>query len=257
VAGFTYQPNQGSQSEDPQKPNYRHPDAPPLTGHFPNSWQTLSKMEREFRACIRTHAEQFQMVPIKLSDWFWAEEIAREGQRVVDDYDAQRRAWERKYLGKDAQGNIVPIPNAPAAPAIAPIRPRYQWGSMETLMVDIAWDHFTNDEIANHFRDWVKRMRPKDRRAPSGRGHKPKDLRANLTRLAAMRLLARFKPLDLIDPKRNKLPAIGETKQFSGGQWSDPTRWYDARREGQKVFRKLFPFLPENEVPLSCQKKEA
>ena len=54
VRGCAFEPDRVSQSDNPEKQNYRHPDAPSLTGSFPAPWQTLSKTEREYRAHIRT-----------------------------------------------------------------------------------------------------------------------------------------------------------------------------------------------------------
>jgi hypothetical protein len=134
-------------------------------------------------------------------------------------------------------------------------KPSFISSTRETLMVDIAWDCFTNDQIATYFRQWVKVARPKGLTAPSGQGHKPKDWRANLTRLAVMRLLARFTALEIVDPRRNTFPAIWETRQFAGRKWSDVTKWHDARREAGQLFHTLFPFLPKDQKPLSWNRQ--
>jgi hypothetical protein len=122
---------------------------------------------------------------------------------------------------------------------------------VEFLLFSIAWKDFTNNQIAASFRKWVKQVRPQDTVAPSRRGHKPGDWRANLTRLAVMRLLARYTALALVDPREDRFPAIWGTKQFSGRKWRDVTKWYDARREAGALFHKLFPFLAKDEKPLS------
>jgi len=106
----------------------------------------------------------------------------------------------------------------------------------------------------NYFRKWVKVNRPGQYPVPSKKGHKLKDWRANLTRLAVMRLLSHFTALDIIDPLRNRYLEVLKTKTFSGRKWSDATKWYDARREAGRVFRKLFPFLPKDELPLSLKR---
>ena len=253
LRGCAFSPAMVRQSDDPKKPDYSHPDAPPISGNFPAPWQSLDEAERKYRARIRTHVEQFQIVPIKLSDWSWAKEIAHECQRAADEQHEQRKAWEREYLHRDKKGNFFTDPGAPAPPNFAPIRPRTRWGVAETLLVGIAWDCFTNDEIVNHFRKWVKLARPKNVKAPSGQGHKPGDWRANLTRLAVMRLLSQFSALQII--RQDSFPAVWETKQFSGRKWGDFTKWRDARREAGKLFRALFPFLPVNDKPLSWERQ--
>jgi hypothetical protein len=64
-----------------------------------------------------------------------------------------------------------------------------------------------------------------------------------------MRLLSQFSALQIV--RQDSFPAIWETKQFSGRKWGDFTKWRDARRDAGKLFRKLFPFLPADEKPLS------
>jgi hypothetical protein len=255
VRGCAFEPKMVRQSDDPEKPNYRHPDAPPITGSFPAPWQSLNFDERECRVRIRSHVEQFGIVPIKLAHWSWAKEIARECQRGADDQHEQRKAWEQKYLRKDAKGKFFMVADAPVVPEFGLLRPRTRWGVGETLMVDIAWDCFTNDEIATYFRKWVKVARPKEIPSPSDRGHKPGDWRANLTRLAVMRLLSQSPALAIVDDRQNKFRVIWQTKQFSGRKWQDVTKWHDARREAGQLFHKLFPFLAKAEMPLSWQRQ--
>jgi hypothetical protein len=255
VRGCGFDSKRVWQSNNPKKPNYRHPQAPPITGSFPDGpWQSLSSEERKFRARIRSRIEQFDIVPIKLAHWSWAKEIARECQRVVDEQHGQRKTWEQKYLRKDAKGNLYQVADAPPVPELGSLRPRTRWGTGETLLVDIAWDCFTNDEITAYFRQWVKAARPKEIPSPSDRGHKPGDWRAKLTRLAVMRLLSRFTALDIIDPRQNLCPEVLKTKVFCGRKWIDATKWYDARREAGKFYRRLFPFLPKDELPLSWKR---
>jgi len=77
-----------------------------------------------------------------------------------------------------------------------------------------------------------------------------------LNRLAVLRLLAHFSPLELVDPRSNSLPSIWQSKVFSGKKWEDVNKWYDARRESKTVFHKLFPFLSESDLPLSWDSKK-
>jgi hypothetical protein len=51
-----------------------------------------------------------------------------------------------------------------------------------------------------------------------------------------MRLLSQFTALDIIDPLRNRCPAVLKTKTFSGRKWGDTNKWYDARREAGRVY---------------------
>lgn len=124
-------------------------------------------------------------------------------------------------------------------------------------MVEIGWGNFTNEEIVTCFRKWVKANRPDEFPAPSRRGHKPNDWRANLTRLAVMRLMSCHTALDIVDPRRNQCPEVWRTKQFSRRKWADTTKWHDARREAGKLFRSLFPFLDKDEQPLSWKRQRS
>ncbi len=255
IAGCVFRPGQTSQSKDPNKPNYRHPQAPPISGSFPAPWQSLNGAERKYRGRIRNEIGQFHIVPVKLSHWGWANEIARHSQCVADDQHNKRMAWEREFFRRDTKGNLFTLPGAPDAPEFAEIRPGLRWGFLESLLVDIAWGQFTNDEIATYFRRWLKRGRPKELKAPSNRGRKPGDWRAHLTRLAVMRLLSRFKTSDILNPRRTVSHPIFDSPQFARLKWHDATKWHDARREAGQLFRRLFPFLPAEEKPRSWDRR--
>jgi hypothetical protein len=255
LRGCAFETERVWQSENPEKSNYRHPCAPPITGSFPSSWQSLSKVERDYRARIPTDVEELRIVPVEMSHWSLAKEIARVCGSVAEEQHQQRKTWEKKYLCRDEMGNSCTAANAPPVLEFGPIHPRIRWGAAETLMVDIAWEYFTNDEIVTYFRKWVKTARPKKTPSPSRRGHKLKDWRAHLMRLAAMRLLSHFTASDIVDTRRERCPAVWKTKTFSGNQWADTTKWYDARREARKLFCKLFPFLPKNEKPISWERQ--
>ena len=237
ISGFFFDPDISYQSEDKKLANYRHPDAPAITGSFPQPWQSLSMDERIDRSHIKDDINTLGLVPFQISRWCFAKDVAR----YVESQAQRMREEPTRY------------------PGLKPIRPGLGISNAETLLVDIAWDFFTDDQIVNYFRQWVKQARPKDRRAPSGRGHKPGDWRANLTRLAAMRLLARFTSKEILGTKRI-LPLaacqpIHNTKQFTSDKWGDPSKWRDARREAGRLFLKLFPFLPPDEKPLSWNRQ--
>jgi hypothetical protein len=235
------------------------PDAPRLkpgevhkaTGSFPKPWQALTTAERLYRSHIGTDVERIPLVPFRRGISMYAQDIldwvktqhanAEEARGRVRREHPQFNEETLLRLGK------LKFPD---------IKPSVYWaGGREVTIVAIDWGSFTNDEIVNNFRQWVKVNRPEQYRSPNRKGHKPKDWRANLTRLAVMRLLSQFTPLGIVNPGLNKLPAIWKTKQFGGRKWYDVTKWYDARREAGKLFGKLFPFLPENERPISWERR--
>lgn len=241
ISGCAFKPDTTYQSNYPSKANYRHPDAPPITGSFPAAWQSLTEAEQKYRAHIGSDVERLQIVPIKLGHWSLAKEIARKGQMIADLQHEQRRAWERGYLRRDEKGNFFTLPGAGDPPDMGPIRPAVRWGLGETLMVEIVWDCFTNDEIANYFRRWVKHNRPREIPVPSGQGRKRISDRVKLERLAIMRLLHRFTFAEL----RAACPDAWK-------RYNTPNRrWRKDVYKAHAHFRELFPFLPEDELPLS------
>ena len=227
----------------------KHPDAPHITGAFPAPWQTLTHAERNERSLIRTDRSSIPLVPFDRASSFEAKDIAewieRQRRALVDlERDQVRR--ENPKLNEETLIRLGKLP-------FRAIQPSLQWeGGSETTVVRIRWAEFTNDELVTHFRHWVKANRPKEVRKPDGRGHKPNDWRANLTRLGAMRILARCTVKELV--AEDRFPAVWKTRQFGGKKWDDPTKWRDAKREAGVVFRRLFPFLSKDEKPLSWKR---
>lgn len=243
VRGFFCPPGGVLDDALPLRPGETHR----LTGAFPKSWQTLTQPERDYRKHIGNDVERIPLVP-------FARGIALDAKDILDCVKARRaraEAERERVRRKNPNVNDEMLERLGKLkfPIIAP---SIYWESgREMTVVAINWGSFTNDEIANHFRKWVKVNRPAGYEPPSRKGHKATDWRANLTRLAVMRLLARFTALDLVDPRRDKLPAIWKAKQFSRAKWRDVTKWHDARREAGQLFHKLFPFISPEDKPLS------
>lgn len=215
------------------------PDAAPVTNSFPLPWLSLPATEREFRTRAFLLAGWRPVVPFKQGDWLEAREIAEQAEKT---WKRVYSAFEKVRRENPGLSEVQLIEHGKLQP-YEEIRPSlfYEDGK-EVTVVEIDWQHFTNEEIIKGFRCWVKSHRPKEIPVPKRQGHKPGDWRMQLTRLAVMRLLSRFTPLQLV--VGNRVPAIWETKQFAGRKWGDITKWHDARREGAKVFHTLFPFLP-------------
>jgi hypothetical protein len=235
------------------------PDGPPLkpgevhraTGSFPKPWQALTATERVYRSHIGTDVERVPLVPFKRGISLDAQDIRDWTKTQAAQADAAQEQVRRENpkLNEETLLRLGKL-------KFPEIKPSLYWaGGSEVTVVSIDWGSFTNDEIVNYFRRWVKVNRPSQYPVPSRKGHKPGDWRAQLTRLAVMRLMSRFTPLDIIDPRWNRCPAVLKTKTFSGRKWEDDTKWHDARREAGRVFRQLFPFLPKAELPLSWKRK--
>ncbi|MGI8964806.1 MAG: hypothetical protein ACR2H1_01825 [Limisphaerales bacterium] len=216
----------------------RHPHAPPITGSFPNPWQSLTETERKHRAHVRSDVEQIPIVPVRLGHWATAKEMARYWQGVSEQQHQLRKAWKSKYLQRD---NSSLLPNAPEPPHFEPIRPSMFWGFVESLLVEIAWEHFTDDEIAGYFRKWIKKNRPKNFPAPDGKGKKLNDWRVALNRIGIMRSLHIYTFAD------NRFPAAFKER---GEKFC-----YAARKSTFEKFHELFPFHSKGEKPISWQTK--
>jgi hypothetical protein len=229
------------------------PDGPPLkpgevhraTGSFPKPWQSLTPTERRYRSHIGSDVERIPLVPFKRGISLDARDICEFTKSQAARAEAAREQVRRKNpnLNEETLLRLHKLEYPEIKPAL------YWAGGNEVTVVSIDWGAFTNDEIVNYFRRWVKVNRPPQYPVPSRKGHKPKDWRAQLTRLAVMRLLSRFTALQMVAD--DCFPEIWKTKQFSGRKWGDVTKWHDGRREAGKLFRKLFPFLPADEKPLS------
>ena len=192
-------------------------EIPAMTGSFPQPWQTLAAAERQQRSHFGLEGKRIPFVPFQ-----------------------RGRVGDAKCISDGTK-----TPAAKAEPGREPVR-------REATALLIDWSDVTNDELVNCFRRWVKANRPPQHPVPSQKGHKLVDWRTNLTRLAVLRLLARFTARQLL--VENAFPEIWQTQQFAGRKWDDVTKWYNARREARSVFQKLFPFLPPGELPLAWQR---
>jgi hypothetical protein len=235
------------------------PDAPPLkpgevhqvTGSFPRPWQALTAAERRYRSQIGTDVERIPLVPFSRGISLDAQDIRNwtktQGAKAESEREQIRR--ENPKLNEETLLRLGKL-------KFPEIKPSLYWaGGREVTVVAIDWGSFTNDEIVNYFRRWVRANRPQQYPVPSRKGHKPGDWRANLTRLAVMRLLSLFSALQIV--RRDSFPAVWETRQFSGRKWGDFTKWRDARREAGKLFLKLFPFLSKDEKPISWERPKS
>ncbi len=98
---------------------------------------------------------------------------------------------------------------------------------------------FNNRQIMECLRVWLEANRPEGCPEPTERGRKLRDVRVALDRLGMMRLLHRH----TLRMMRTKCPET--VRAFAGYDW------YKERKRAGQMFRKLFPFLPKDEKPLS------
>ena len=116
----------------------------------------MAEVERKYRARIKTVVEDCHIVPVGLGQWHDAREMVRFCESVIQRESDEWHAWAREYTRCDETGHRYVLPNAPESPQHKPIRPGLFIAGVETLLINIAWEDFTNDEIANYFRQWVK-----------------------------------------------------------------------------------------------------
>jgi hypothetical protein len=223
------------------------PDAPPLkpgqvhpvTGSFPRPWRTLTPQERTYRSHIGSDATRIPLTPFERGLSFEAREIAEwvgSRQRAAE-VGRQRVCAENpgRSLEQLCEKGLLRFP------AIDPSL-KHEHGP-EVTVVRIHWGRFTNEEIVESFRKWVRQNRPHGVQAPDQRGRKARDWRVALERLAMLRLLHRFTVREL----RTMVPAA----------WKLYARreWYKERKRAGAKFHALFPFLPKTDRPLAWQTK--
>jgi hypothetical protein len=214
LRGFFFEPERETQSDDPEAANYRHPEAPAITGSFPDTpWQHLTEAERQERAHIRSDVESIPLVPFKRGYPFeggWIEEAANR--------ERQRQIAERGHAE-----------NVPASMIWA--------GGAEAGIFHIEWESFTDTAIADCFREWVKANRPASIPEPRRNGDRMANRLAWLEWLGVMRCLKRHPFAHHASPEKFK--ELGEPEI------------YRMRRKARDKFRELFAFLPESIEPLS------
>jgi hypothetical protein len=220
----------------------------------PASWQALTKAEREYRAWLppRSVVDFVHMVPFGRGLGLDARDIvAALAQRQRGNKAGQALAGqEHTKLTDEAPARLGKLQFPGTQPSVL-----HAHGT-EVTVVQINWARFTNEEIVQAFREWVPAARPPELPAPSGKGHKPGDWRAKLTRLAVLRLLAGASALQIVDDRQKRFAQVWQTRQFAGDQWADVAKWHAARREAGRVCRALFPFLPAADKPLAWGRQE-
>jgi len=221
----------------PDAPRLRPGEAYPLTGSFPKPWQQLSAGERAYRAHIRTDVETIPLRPFERGLSFDAKDIAQWVESRQRDRDAANQKVRRTFP-KASEETLI----GEGKLNFPDIKPSLCWESgCEATVVRIHWASFTDDEITNHFRKWVKANRPAHLPAPSGKGKKLSDWRVALKRLGIMRVLHTCTFAD------NRFPKVFK-------DWGEKS-CYAARKGARKKFHDLFPFLIGEEDPLCWKTK--
>ncbi|MCX6873946.1 MAG: hypothetical protein NTW21_09075 [Verrucomicrobia bacterium] len=208
LRGFFFEPGEETQSDDPEAANYRHPEAPAITGSFPDApWQSLTEAERRERAHIRSDVETCSLVPFERGYDFDCD--------LIRDYAKRVRAGQIAERGH--------AENGPSS---------IQWaGGTEEGIFQIQWASFTDKAIADYFRQWVKANRPANIPEPRKNGDKTEDRRAWLEWLGVMRCLHCHMFALHAFPERFKARGQAEI--------------YRMRKKAWRRFRELFDFLPE------------
>ena len=213
-----------------------------LTGAFPKPWQLLTHDERGFRAYMppRGIVDFVRILPFERGLFLHAKDITEmvtSRRRLRDEANALARRQNPK-LSEEALSRMGKLQFPDIQPSVI-----YASGTENTL-VQISWGIFTNEEIVQEFRKWVKANRPKDLPGPDGKGrNKARDWRVALERLAMMRLLHLFRLHDL------------STECPKAWGLYHKREWYKERKRASQMFHRLFPFLGEEERPNSWPTK--
>jgi hypothetical protein len=210
---------------------------------FPQPWLTLGEGMRHI---LRETAEWKPSMAVGIPAFRWSH-VARVSGLVGHLQRLQSSPEGRELREPSTGGSLEHFFWSGNIPRTQ--RPSFVYPSgLEVLLVEIEWRRFTNDQIVQCFRKWAKLHRPKDVKAPSGKGHKPRDWRASLERLGIMRLMNRYS----FDDLQSIVQAAAPTKSADREKYSVKG---GCKKEWQKAlddFHDLFPFLPDEE-PKSCK----
>jgi hypothetical protein len=209
-----------------------------LTGSFPKPWQLLTKEERAYRTYIppRGVIDCQKFVPVTRGSGLDAKDILRtvtQQQRLAE---AEREQVRREHSNwcEDARQQSGKLRHPDIRASVV-----YASGTEKTV-IEINWGIFTNDEIVQAFRKWVKANRPQDVAKPDAKGrNKARDWRVALERLGMMRLLHQW--------------ALRELPNAAPVAWNlyRKREWYKERKRAGEMFRRLFPFLSKSDRPLN------
>ncbi len=213
-----------------------------LTGSFPKPWQLLTKEERAFRAYAppKGIVDFVQRMPFARGISLYAKDIvqALAARQRRCQRENERTRKENPKLTDDALKRMGKFHHADMNPSVV-----YGRGSEHTV-VEINWGLFTNEEIIQSFRKWVKANRPNEAPINDGKGrNKARDWRVALERLGMMRVLHHSTKGDIPEKSSEAWKLYGKRE------------WYKERKRAGQMFHRLFPFLLKSDQPLSWPTK--
>lgn len=210
---------------------------------FPQPWLSLSESER---ARLGENFKAEILVPSKFpafrvtGDYPAASWLFGEVEQIDE---AKRAKWLRLSEIDKGMANLKEaneLRKQLAEPQPAPML--RGTGGIDSFIAQINWRDFTDNEIVAAFKRWIADIeRPIGQR--NKKGHKLNDWRVMLDRLAIMRLLHHA----TLNEMREKFP---DTWKLYGG-----VDWYRERKNANRDFHRLFPFLSKSELPLSWSTK--
>ena len=221
---------------------------------FPTPWQSLNIEHKERCVTFLTPQPKECRCPPPFERWWDADvlhELYDRACKYRDEFAADLK--KRMHATPSERRTMSLARSTPDAPVI-------RYGGLEHLAVRVNWRDYTNDDIAEYMRKWARLNRPKDIPQPDDRGHNREDSRrADLTRLAAMRLLSRYSPKEIGITRHKEIvecEPIRKATQFASSKWDDPTKWRDAKRKARQLFHELSPYLADCEDPLSYERQK-
>ncbi len=229
VRGISCPPDDVLPDAVPLKPGQDHT----VTGSFPKPWQSLTTTERRYRSHIDRYETRLALVPFKRGISLDAKRILQSVRKRRSEIEAENQAVRR--ANPDKTEELLCREGKLKFPTVLPSI--YWEAGTEVTLVHIRWGNFTDDEIANFLRKWIKANRPPRFPAPNDKGKKLRDWRVALQRLGVMRTLHVFSFAD------KRFPQVFKDR---GEKYC-----YAARRAALLKFHSLFPFLSPDERPLS------
>jgi hypothetical protein len=205
---------------------------------FPSSWQSLSESQHLALIEIDFGTPPAFRCSASVTE---TEFLLEEAHKRVREFNAAEEKLHHEYpgLGGETLRRMGKWPKYNNRCSV-------MWDDgTEATIVQIAWEHYTNEQIIKGFRHWIKTSRPKDLPQPSKQGHKHISQRVALERLGILRLLHHYGLAEL--PKQNS----GAWKLYNAVN----RRWRKDAQKADLEFGRLFPFL-KSEHPLSWPTKD-
>lgn len=202
---------------------------------FPDPWLTLNRKQRE--RCMLNFRTWFTKPYSPIERWDDSNVLQQLQELVRENSNQMGKFMAKRMRGIPASWDEVKT----VLPSIITDN------GFEHFLIRIDWRDFTNDAIADYFREWLKKNRPANVPNPKKTGHR-KYSHVALRDLGVMRLMN----FSTVAGMKAHCPLAAD--HFNKPGW-ESKHWSAARKRALRNFRAFFPFLPEDELPLHAPTK--